>query len=274
MIMKQEEFKQLKVGDKIRIKSEEELLKYYNIKDYLIFKVYDIKDIIFDKKEEEKMEEFKVGDRVQIKDWDEMVNEFGIDEYGYIKVHCSFFNTSIKHFCGEFATIKNFERIDKKVVLLDFENEKFKKDLPWEFSTDMIKLANEKTIKITYDNKVVKAEQDGKTGIAKCNEEDTFNLKTGIDIAVDRLLNSYPKMPKLENRMIVETRNGKIYMFVDNQLVREEEWLNLCGYNFSNGKNMYAEDYDIVKVYGKSPVLPTTNEGLTLLWQAPDFKGE
>jgi co-chaperonin GroES (HSP10) len=78
MIMKQEEFKQLKVGDKIRIKSEEELLKYYNIKDYLIFKVYDIKDIIFDKKEEEKMEEFKVGDRVQIKDWDEMVNEFGL----------------------------------------------------------------------------------------------------------------------------------------------------------------------------------------------------
>jgi hypothetical protein len=61
-----------------------------------------------------------------------------------------------------------------------------------------------------------------------------------------------------------------------NQLVREEGsvLMNYALYNFTNGKNMYAEDYDIVKVYVKSSVLPKTNIYLTLLWQSPDCKGE
>lgn len=100
----------------------------------------EVPDSLTGKDKADEKEEFKVGDRVVIRDWDDMEKEFGLNCIGSIKCQFSF-TTEMKKLCGQVAQIKSLNAFDHKNVRLEFEN--FTGDVPYAFSTDMLKKVGE-----------------------------------------------------------------------------------------------------------------------------------
>lgn len=77
---------------------------------------------------------------------------------------------------------------------------------------------------------------------------------------------------KLENRMIVETREGKRYMVVDNILVGKNGYSNLNGYTGSLKHETFS-DLDIMKVYTHQNIFKPAFEGvLGVVWERKEPK--
>ena len=85
---------------------------------------------------------FKVGDRVEIKSWDEMVKEFGAHSGGYIKTPEVIFAGGMAPLCGKTATITAIS--GKRVFLYDWSDSPV--DTGWDFTVDMIKKPTAKTV--------------------------------------------------------------------------------------------------------------------------------
>lgn len=85
---------------------------------------------------------FKVGDRVEIKSWDEMVKEFGAHSGGYIKTPEVIFAGGMVPLCGKTATITAIS--GKRVFLHDWSDSPV--DTGWTFTVDMIKKPTAKTV--------------------------------------------------------------------------------------------------------------------------------
>lgn len=85
---------------------------------------------------------FKVGDRVEIKSWDEMVKEFGAHSGGYIKTPEVIFAGGMAPLCGKTATITAIS--GKRVFLYDWSDSPV--DTGWTFTVDMIKKPTAKTV--------------------------------------------------------------------------------------------------------------------------------
>lgn len=128
--------------------------------------------------------EFKVGDRVRIREWDDMEKEFGCS---YDNINCfPKFVSGMKHLCGRKARIIG---INRRKVCLQFDDTSG--DTDWEYYTDMIEplILKEKITIERYGNKVV-AKWGKRTGVAKCNPEDSFDFFIGATLAFERLMQS------------------------------------------------------------------------------------
>lgn len=78
---------------------------------------------------------FKVGETVRIRDWEDMKEEFGTDYYDddVIDVKCKF-TKKMKHLCGRTAKIKELN--NNRIWLQDWSNEEG--GVNWNYSTDML----------------------------------------------------------------------------------------------------------------------------------------
>ncbi|QNO18957.1 hypothetical protein [Caproicibacterium amylolyticum] len=139
--------------------------------------------------EEHTKEKFYVGQRVRIRQFDDMKEEFGINGRGNIGCNETFV-TLMEPLCGKFATISSI--CGKRIGLCSFQNcDDIRTN--WQYSTDMIEPADSQTIVIRSDGKVTTAYlKDGhktvKSAKSACSPIDTFDLYTGADIALKRLL--------------------------------------------------------------------------------------
>lgn len=116
----------------------------------------------------EEKPKFKVGDRVRFRDWDDMAKEFGTAGIGSIDCKCTFV-MGMRHLCGTYATIESIDGY--RVFLKDFTA---KEGATWDYSTDMIELAEE-TLR-TFEM-VARAEGDGQTYLSGSMY---YNRKTGF----------------------------------------------------------------------------------------------
>lgn len=81
-------------------------------------------------------------------------------------------------------------------------------------------------------------------------------------------------MPKLENGMVVELRNGKRFLvaefFGKQFLLSDESWCYFDEIEFKTGKSSYAAKFDIVKVI--KPYCPNSLKGMKqsahIIWEA------
>lgn len=83
---------------------------------------------------------FYEGQRVQFKSWEEMASEYSVDKNGDISC-CGNFTRNMKHLCGTYATVMDFDYEEKIVYLKDFTG---RDNIRWIYSTDMLKPASTK----------------------------------------------------------------------------------------------------------------------------------
>lgn len=121
---------------------------------------------------------YKVGDKVRIRSWEDMKREYGVDRHGNIPVRKDAnFVTSMKHLCGKELVISRVLKDCYKV-----------KDLDWYWTDEMFEPISHTIVIYKKDNQVIALDKaTGKTGIAYCNPEDTFDFFFGADLAYDRL---------------------------------------------------------------------------------------
>ena len=148
------------------------------------------------------MNKFKIGDKVVFKTWEEMEKEFGVDNVGSIQCFPNFTIVMRK-----FLNPKRVYTITKRncygfVLLspLDYLTNNYN------IGDDMLKKvedmnthkenANPNKVKLHISSDGVKfvnafIEKSGervKHSVARCHPDDIFDLRTGIDVALDRLL--------------------------------------------------------------------------------------
>lgn len=126
-----------------------------------------------EKERNRKMKEkkFKVGDKVIIKDGSKIKNYEG----GWIKDMSEYIGRTctISHVCCYNACTDTYGYRMKEI------------DYTWDERG--LALADE-TIIISIEGKKVTANYKGRSGIARCNPEDDFELKKGVVLAVERLI--------------------------------------------------------------------------------------
>lgn len=119
---------------------------------------------------------FKVGDKVRIKK-DLIVD----NKYGRYK-----FITQMKPYLGTTQIIQNINYFNDGYI--------FKNNL-YTWTDEMLEPIEENyNIKVIGNTVIVKTEDGNYTGVAKCSPEDTFDLATGVKLAIERLQKS-PKIP-------------------------------------------------------------------------------
>lgn len=162
---------------------------------------------------------YKVGDKVRVRSWEDMKKEFGIAKTGNIPVRRDVsFVPSMKHLCG------------KELVITRVYPDWYKvKDQDWYWVDEMFEPISHTIIIYTKNNQVIALDKaTGKTGIAYCSPEDTFDFFTGADLAYERLRGrekpSKPKAPEYYNGEIVcikavgpSLTEGKIYKVKNGQ---------------------------------------------------------
>ena len=81
------------------------------------------------------------------------------------------------------------------------------------------------------------------------------------------------KKSNLKNQMIVECRNGKRRMVVDNILICDNGFIDLLNYN-NDLKHMKFSEFDIIKIYDKIYRLDLLDnqKRLNLLWARSEVK--
>ena len=173
-----------------------------------------------EKKGTEKMKEakFKVGDKVIIKDGSKIKDYRG----GWIK--------AMKDEVGKVCTISF---VANPTEFYDSFGYRMKEiDFTWDERG--LELADG-TIIISIEGNKVTANYNGRRGIARCNTEDDFELKTGVAIAIDRL-------------------------FADMDRIKEDDWVEVVdpGYSYTTLPEWVADNIkDKRKIaeyrYGQAP---------------------
>ena len=174
---------------------------------------------------------YKVGDKVRVRSWEDMRKEFGVQCDGSIPVRKGVqyddsipvrkdvgFISAMKPLCGKELVISSVLSGCYKV-----------KGQDWYWVDEMFEPINHTIVIYRKDNQVIALDKaTGKTGIAYCNPEDTFDFFTGADLAYERLRGrekpSKPKAPQYYNGEIVCVKavgpsltEGKIYKVKNGQ---------------------------------------------------------
>ena len=162
---------------------------------------------------------YKVGDKVRVRSWEDMKKEYGIAKTGSIPVRRDVsFVPEMKRLCGKELVISRVFQDSYKV-----------KDSDWYWTDEMFEPISHTIVIYKKDNQVIALDKTtGKTGIAYCNPEDTFDFFTGADLAYERLRGrekpSKPKAPEYYNGEIVCVKAlgpsltvGKIYKVKNGQ---------------------------------------------------------
>ena len=121
---------------------------------------------------------YKVGDKVKI-----VRRHFTFNESG-----------KMDKWIGQIMTIREIDSIAARMK--EDKNENAGRGWCWNYEC----LEPEESDQITinrYGNKVV-AKMGKKTGVARCNETDTFDLYTGVKIAVDRLFSKKSEVKEVK----------------------------------------------------------------------------
>ena len=208
-----------KIGDKVQVRTDLEEGKEYGS---CIFvsgmekydgKIYEIEQILqnvqcyrlkgasyswtdkmLEPVEEEKKMRFKVGDKVRVR-------KGLVAGHRYNGIT---FTESMKKYEGEILTI---EGIKKDCYLV-------KGDI-WNWTDEMLEEVTEKPqvkeYRIIVDGRKVIAKNDsGDIGIARCHPEDEFDLATGINLAIERLL-EWPKNGDEYYTVCMDNGTGLMY---------------------------------------------------------------
>lgn len=137
---------------------------------------------------------FKVGDRVEIKSWDEMVKEFGVDSDGDIRNPGFTFVRVMKPFCGKTATITAIA--GEHVFLSDWSESLINTD--WEFSVDMLKKPTPKSVPHAPATPAFKV-GDIIRGTSKANG---FYSITDINMTKAQVVNCWPAANLIEVKIL------------------------------------------------------------------------
>lgn len=112
--------------------------------------------------------EFKVGDKVRIRQWDDMAEEFGLNSFNQIYTVPNF-TQSMKHLCGQIATIIAFGKSFNGTPFIELKFNKTELDMDWNFySIDMIEPYTPRIAKVGEYVMVIDGENKGK--IFKCTK--------------------------------------------------------------------------------------------------------
>lgn len=112
--------------------------------------------------------EFKVGDKVRIRQWDDMAKEFGINIFNQVYTVPNF-TQSMKHLCGQIATIIAFGKDFNGTPFIKLKFNKTELDMDWNFySIDMIEPYTPRIAKVGEYVMVIDGENKGK--IFKCTK--------------------------------------------------------------------------------------------------------
>jgi len=125
------------VGGEIQIEVLEHRLESQTGQEFVVDPEYF--DFVRHEGGSEMSRDFKVGDRVRIRAWDDMEKEYGLNELMNIKCKKTF-TSGMKNLCGRTATISE-TREDGVVNLCDWDDSSG--DIAWQFSTDMLELADD-----------------------------------------------------------------------------------------------------------------------------------
>lgn len=141
---------------------------------------------------------YKVGDKVRVRSWEDMKKEYGVDRHGNISVRKDVsFVTSMKSLCGKELVIRS---VLEDSYMVKGEN--------WYWVDEMFEPIGHTIVIYTKDNQVIALDKTtGKTGVAYCNSEDTFDFFTGADIAYNRLRG---RLKPAEKVKAPEYYNGEI----------------------------------------------------------------
>lgn len=132
------------------------------------------------------MSKFKVGDKVRVRSWEDMKKQYGVNVLGNIKTPGDLFTTSMKQYCGKVVIINSVIKSFCKRGLYTIKNDK----VNWTFSDAMFEPRVVCNTVVIYEkgNQVIALDKaTGKTGVAICSSEDTFDFYTGADLAFERL---------------------------------------------------------------------------------------
>lgn len=164
---------------------------------------------------------YKVGDKVRVRSWEDMKKEFGVTDAGRIPISKDVtFVPLMRPYCGKELVISSVDKDCYKV-----------KGLAWYWVDEMFESINHTIVIYAKNNQVIALDKaTGKTGIAYCSPEDTFDFFTGADLAYERLRGrekpSKPKAPEYYNGEIVcvealgaSLTKGKIYKVKNGQFI-------------------------------------------------------
>ena len=202
------------------------------------------------------MAKFKVGDRVKVRSWEDMKEQYGLNNLGSIKTPGDTFTESMKQYCGKVVTIRQVIESPYGDSLYRIKNEVF-----WNFSDVMFEsgVVCNTIVIYTKDNQVIALDKaTGKTGVAICSPEDTFDFYTGADLAFERLRGrantpAKEETPKYYNGYIVcicscspNFTVGKIYKVKNGRFSDDCGWIhgNPCPYiSFEDLNDNHLSDF-------------------------------
>lgn len=154
---------------------------------------------------------YKVGDKVTVRSWEDMEKEFGLDAAGDIKVKC-FFTKQMEKFCGKQLIIDRIDGDNYEVIGNGFL-----------WSDDMFVDNDQMTIVVYRNNRETVALQKShgkvvKRAIAKCCPTDTYDFKTGAELALQRLFDDD------------DIKVGDAVEIIDNggSYTTYEDWVSSC----------------------------------------------
>lgn len=148
------------------------------------------------------MSKFKVGDKVRVRSWEDMEKQYGLNGCGSINTPGDSFTKGMKQYCGKVVTIN---AVGKKNYS-GYNTYRIENGDLWNFTDAMFELGIVCNTIIIYTkgNQVIALDKaTGKTGVATCSPEDTFDFYTGADLAFERLRGR-------ANRPAKEYYNGEI----------------------------------------------------------------
>lgn len=83
------------------------------------------------------------------------------------------------------------------------------------------------------------------------------------------------KKSDLKSGMILETRRGKRYLFINNEMLGVDGFLRFSSY-YEDLKNKIVKDYDVIKVYKRNQSKSLQNiledKYLTLIWERKEIE--
>lgn len=211
---------------------------------------------------------YKVGDKVLIRKWDDMAAEYGIDKDGDIDMYPVVGKMSMKKYCGTVVTISGHYHGEYTIVGNEFcywTNEMIERKVE-EKMNGKFKVGDEIKIRGIIDkvdtlNQYRVINKVGNAEFRRWYHESDIEL---IDTE---------SIFKLETGQVIETRNGKRFVFLDRpngkrlmQLDDSRGWLDGEKYDHNlilKGSN----EWDIVKVYAGGNSLNCCLNASELIWQ-------
>jgi hypothetical protein len=179
-------------------------------------------------------QEFKVGDKVRVAKRHWTFNVLG----------------KMDKWIGHVMTIREIG-----FTAAEMEEDKNENDARgWDWNYECLEPVESEQITINrYGNKVV-AKMGKETGVARCNETDTFDFYTGVKIAVDRLLGKESEVKEVRE----VKRRAKVgeYIKITNSIITGGQYKNgdVLKVKYSNEEAFYGKESVCVEEF-KLPIL-------------------